>query len=276
MDQHPLHQAILSLSRDDRLPGNTHQLMAAALIPIEDRTVGAEAVPTVNARGLHAWLAVGKDYRAWLDVRIEQFGFMEGIDYTFHRPDHQAPDTLQESIDCHLTLDMAKELSMVERNEKGKQARQYFIACEHRLKSVVAGLDASHALSDPNKLRTLLLGYTERVIAMEAKIADDAPKVAFYDAVVASANTQSIQDVAKVLGIGPTKCFEWLRRAGILMPNNLPYQCHIDAGYFKVIQRSWIDKNDEQRLYTRSLVTGKGVAYLQKRYQATRQESSLV
>ncbi len=96
------------------------------------------------------------------------------------------------------------------------------------------------------------------------------------DRMVDSANTQSIQDVAKVLGIGPTKCFEWLRRAGILMANNLPYQCYIAAGYFKVSQRNWIDKNDQQRPYARSLVTGKGLAYLQKRYQTTCQETAEV
>ena len=144
----------------------------------------------------------------------------------------------------------------------------------HRLKPSTAAFEASQALSDPNKLRTLLLGYAERVIALEAKIVDDAPKVAFHDGMVDSANTQSIQDVAKVLGIGPTKCFEWLRRAGILMPNHLPYQGYIAAGYFKVSQRNWIDKNDQQRPYARSMVTGKGVAYLQMRYQSTCQETA--
>ena len=83
MDQHPLHQAILSLSRDDRLPRDTHQMMAAAFIPIEDRTVGAETVPTVNARVLHTWLAVGKDFPSWIKARIEQFGFVKDLDYTF-------------------------------------------------------------------------------------------------------------------------------------------------------------------------------------------------
>lgn len=258
MDQHPLHQAILSLSRDNQLPRDTQQLMAAAFIPIEDRAVGAERVPTVNARVLHTWLGAGKDFTSWIEARIEQFGFVEDLDYTFIKTG--------ERTDCHLTLDMAKELSMVERNDKGKQARQYFIACAQRLKPATAGVDVSQLLSDPNKLRTLLLGYSERVIALETKIADDAPKVAFHDAVANASNTQSIQDVAKVLGIGPAKFFEWLRRAGILLPNNLPYQCHIDDGYFKVVQCNWTDKNDVQRLYARTLVTGKGVAYLQRRY----------
>lgn len=130
--------------------------------------------------------------------------------------------------------------------------------------TLAASVNLSQALSDPSLLRSLLLGYTERVIALETKLADDAPKVAFHDAVAGASNTQSIQDAAKVLGIGPAKFFEWLRRAGILMPNNLPYQCHIDAGYFKVIQCSWTDKKDEKRLYARAMVTGKGMAYLQK------------
>lgn len=278
MEQHPLHQAILSLSRDGQLPGDTHQLMAAALIPIEDRNVGAETVATVNARVLHAWLAVGKDFATWIGARIEQFGFVEGLDYTLRRtdlPGCRAPRGMQGGIDYQITLDMAKELSIVERNDKGKQARQYFIACERLVKKSAVDTDAGQVLSDPGKLRSLLLGYTERVIALEARIADDAPKVAFHDAVVGSTNAQSIQDVAKVLGIGPSKFFAWLHQAGILLPNNMPYQCHIDAGYFKVIQRNWTDKSDAKRLYTRSLVTGKGLSYLQKRYQAAIQRPLL-
>lgn len=273
-----LHEAIISLSRDNRLPEDSHQTMATVLIPIEDRLVGNERVPTVSAKALYAWLGSRQEFAHWIEARIAQFGFVQGVDFTpadFGERENQSLRRLPRDTDYRLTLDMAKELSMVECNEKGRQARQYFIAGERRLKANVPDPEVLQVLSDPNKLRTLLLDFTERVIAMQAKAAEDAPKVAFHDALVGAANTQSIQEVAKVLGVGAVKFFEWLRRAGLLMHNNLPYQCHIDAGYFKVVQRSFINRNDEKQMYARTLVTGKGLAYLQRRYQMAHQNTTV-
>jgi anti-repressor protein len=54
------------------------------------------------------------------------------------------------------------------------------------------------------------------------------------------------------------------------MHNNLPYQHHLDAGYFRVVERQYNDERGESHTYTRTLVTGKGLAYLQKRLQTTR------
>lgn len=273
-----LHEAIISLSRDDRLPEDSHQTMATVLIPIEDHLVGNEQVPTVSAQALYAWLGNRQEFAHWIEARIAQFGFVQGVDFTpadFGKPENQSLRRSPRDTDYRLTLDMAKELSMVECNEKGRQARQYFIAGERRLKANIPDPEVLQVLSDPNQLRTLLLDFTERVIAMQAKAAEDAPKVAFHDALVGAANTQSIQEVAKVLGVGAVKFFEWLRRAGLLMHNNLPYQCHIDAGYFKVVQRSFINKNDEKQMYARTLVTGKGLAYLQRRYQMAHQNTTV-
>jgi len=267
-----LHDAIVSLSRDDRLPEDSHQTMAAVLIPIEDRQIGSEPVPTVSAQALYAWLENPQDFSSWIAARIAQFGFVRDTDFALREmpeTDRRGLRGLKERTDYYLTLDMAKGLALVERNEKGRQARQYLIASERRLKANSTGVDALRgALSDPRQLRTLLLGFTERLIALEVKAAEDAQKLAFQEAIPEATNTQSIQSVAKVLGIGSVKFFEWLRRAGILMHNNLPYQCHIDSGYFKVVQRSFIGKNDQKQLYARTLVTGKGFAYLQRRYQA--------
>lgn len=123
-------------------------------------------------------------------------------------------------------------------------------------------------LSNPAHLRTVLLSYTEKVIELEAKVQEQAPKVEFHDAVVAAVNSQSVQEIAKVLGTGPNQLFKFLRDEGVLMRNNLPYQKHIDAGHFRVVERQYKDPSGESHTYARTLVTGKGLVFIQKLLRA--------
>lgn len=121
-------------------------------------------------------------------------------------------------------------------------------------------------LSDPQALRSLLLGYTEKVMALQAENAAMAPKAAFADAVASADNAQPIGEVAKVLGTGEKRLFAFLRAEGILMQHStLPLQQHVDAGRFKVIERSYEDKSGAARNYTKTLVTGKGLQFIQQR-----------
>jgi len=117
--------------------------MNTALIAITPRAIGATSTPTVDARELHAFLKVGKDFSTWLKSRIAQYGFVDGLDFVEVFPktgENYAGG--RPSKEYALTLNMAKELSMVERNAKGKQARQYFIECERRArKGVVQAQD---------------------------------------------------------------------------------------------------------------------------------------
>ena len=84
----------------------------------------------VNARDLHQFLGSKRQFADWIKQRIEQYGFVENQDYcSFHKivKRETGATTITEYA---LTLDMAKELSMVENNEKGRMARKYFIECE--------------------------------------------------------------------------------------------------------------------------------------------------
>lgn len=236
-------------------------------ITVIERQIGTDTIQTVNARDLHAFLEVGKDFSTWVKNRIEQYGFVENTDFIAIdcAPQNGGAGNRGHKIDYHITIDMAKELSMVERNEKGKQARQYFIECERKAKSNV--VDITSALSDPNHLRNALLVYTEKVIALEAKVQEQAPKAKFHDDVAQAINAQSLQEVAKVLGTGPNRLFKFLREQGILMRNNLPYQQYIDNGCFKVVEKQYHDGIGESHTYSRTLVTGKGLAFIHSRIQ---------
>lgn len=99
------------------------------LFTLVNRPVAGQAQQTVNARELHAFLESKQEFSNWIKNRIEDYGFLDGVDFLTNLSKTQG----RPRIDYFLSLDMAKELSMVERNAKGKQARQYFIDCEKRL-----------------------------------------------------------------------------------------------------------------------------------------------
>ncbi|HCQ0565808.1 TPA: antA/AntB antirepressor family protein [Escherichia coli] len=112
--------------------------MASQLIPVFNGTISNETALLCNARDLHAFLGVKKVFAAWITNRISEYEFIENQDHillsnlgkqTSGRGGHNRKD-------YHLTLDTAKELAMVERNEKGRQIRRYFIECEKKLRSM--------------------------------------------------------------------------------------------------------------------------------------------
>ncbi|EEP69083.1 toxin-antitoxin system, toxin component, Bro family [Kingella oralis ATCC 51147] len=104
-------------------------LIMTELFVLVNRPVAGQAQQTVNARELHAFLESKQEFSNWIKNRIEDYGFLDGVDFLTNLSKTQG----RPRIDYFLSLDMAKELSMVERNAKGKQARQYFIDCEKRL-----------------------------------------------------------------------------------------------------------------------------------------------
>lgn len=111
------------------------------LISIGKREIGGHHESCVNGRDLHEFLEVGKDFTNWIKRRIEKYNFQENQDFVFfaqtgEKPNGGRPMKGRPQGEYALTLDMAKELCMIERNEKGRVARKYFIECEKRLRAV--------------------------------------------------------------------------------------------------------------------------------------------
>lgn len=149
-------------------------------ILVTSRQIGDGAIQTVNARELHSFLEVGKDFSTWIRSRIEQYGFVEHLDFVTFEVAHQNhrsgnrdlrnifPNSGEKPLrgrptkEYDISLDMAKELSMVERNEKGRQARQYFIECERRSNSMVDTPDLRFVLDNMDVLRSLLQQHKDR------------------------------------------------------------------------------------------------------------------
>ena len=94
--------------------------------------------PMVNARALHAYMQVGKDFSNWIKDRIRSAGFVEGEDFTIVSPvsaNQTGRGGDRRSKEYHATMDMAKELAMLEKTKLGRQARRYFIDCEKQLRA---------------------------------------------------------------------------------------------------------------------------------------------
>ena len=125
------------------------------MIKIEKNGANGDLTKTVNTRELHQFLEVGRDFSTWIKRRIGQYGFEEGVDFcsflsesTGNRSSKECAFDSPElgnqtsgrggdrrSIEYHISLDMAKELAMVENNDQGRKARRYFIECERKLKT---------------------------------------------------------------------------------------------------------------------------------------------
>ena len=133
-------------------------------------------IETVNARDLHEWLGVGRDFSSWIKQRIEKYDFEENRDYVKSSIISSSPDLVSQKqmpIDYHISISMAKELSMVENNEQGKQARKYFIECEKAMQSAKAMTpqtfaQALRAYADEVEQRELMQKQRDEAIRLRA------------------------------------------------------------------------------------------------------------
>lgn len=106
----------------------------------------------------------------------------------------------------------------------------------------------------------------EQIDAQRRQIEQQKPAVEFAHAVRNTTDAISIGDMARVLGIGQNRLFRQLRADHLLMADNRPYQHYIDRGYFRMVESVWIDAEKESHPTFKTLVTGRGQVYLQRRY----------
>ena len=226
--------------------------------------------PTVLARDLHEFLGVGADFRHWFP-RMCEYGFSQGVDFNpvkFDRVQNEGGRQVSRTLDdAQLTIEMAKEICMLQRNERGKQARQYFIQLEKDWNS--PELVMARALKMAN---SRIGSLEERTVHLEQKIEKDKPKVLFADAVSTSQNTILIGDLAKILRqngveMGPNRLFQWLRENGYLIKQkgssyNMPTQKSMELGLFKIKETCVTHSDGHTSINRTPKVTGKGQVYL--------------
>ena len=215
--------------------------------------------PVVSGRQLHEALGVNSNYTTWFD-RMTEYGFTENEDYVLlSNFGNQTGRGGHNKVDHVIKLDMAKEIAMIQRSDRGKQVRQYFIQVEKDYNS-------------PEKImaRALLMA-DKKVHHLEAQIEADKSKVLFANAVEASATSILIGDFAKILrqngyNIGQNRLFEWLRNNGFLIRKrgesyNMPTQRSMDMSLFEVKERTHHEPNGSIRISKTTKMTGKGQTY---------------
>ena len=225
------------------------------LIRIEEK----EGIQTVNARELHGFLKVKRDFSSWIKQRIEKYDFSKSIDYSVITETGENLFGGRPAIEYHILIDMAKELSMVENNEKGKQARKYFIQCEKELKTAL-----------PKNLKESLLLMIKQIEINESQalqLTSQAPKIEVYNQFIGHEGLKNMGEVAKTLNIGRNKLFEKLRELKILQSGhnkNTPYQRYIDRGYFEV--KEFVSKDIVK---AQTYATVKGMIFIKNKLEVT-------
>lgn len=228
--------------------------------------------PTVLARDLHDALEVQTAYKDWFP-RMCEYGFEEGKDYCSFLSDRVDGLPGKPRNDHQITIAMAKELCMLQRSEKGKQFRKYFIQVEEAWNTPEQVM--ARALQMANRMVDKL--KKDNAYLLE-KAEADAPKVLFADAVAASHTSILIGDLAKLIRqngveVGQNRLFQWLRDNGYLIKRkgsdwNMPTQRSIEMGLLEIKESTHIDGNGCNVTTKTPKVTGKGQAYFVNKFLA--------
>lgn len=231
-----------------------------ALIKIEGREISGATVQTCNARDLWEFIESKQDFSTWIKARIEKYGFAEGEDYVVHKfVDNPAGG--RPTLDYHLTIEMAKELAMVENNDKGRQVRRYFIECEKRAKEAT---DYSK-LSTMQILQIAMQAEQER-LQLEQKVEELAPKAEALDLIAAGKDTVTMTEAAKILGIKRNDLTANLHARGWIYRQNgswVAYDQHIRSGCLQYKEATYTDEKTGLECHKPYChITPKGIAKL--------------
>lgn len=232
--------------------------------------------PTVSARDLHEALEINTRFNDWFS-RMAEYGFENGVDFNLLKNEKVRlegnREVKRDIMDYQISVDMAKQICMIQRSEKGKQYRQYFIDLEKAWNTPEQIFARALKMADQKieKLKETNAGLLEDVDRMR-------PKEIFADAVKASTSSILIGDLAKLLrqnGVdtGQKRLFEQLRNEGYLMKTgssrNMPKQKYVANGFFQIKETVISNPDGSVRMTKTTKVTGKGQQYFLNKYLGT-------
>lgn len=210
----------------------------------------------VSARELHDFLEVKTAYKDWFP-RMCEYGFVEGEDFCSFLSESTGGRPSQDAI---ITIDMAKEICMLQRNEKGKEARQYFIQLEKDWNSPEKVMARALQIAD-QKIKALEAeNAQQKQLLLEAE-----PKLNYVDQILKSKNAINITQIAKDYGMAGAKMNNLLHDLGIQYKQHgqwLLYSKYANQGYTKSKTGYYVDENDQAYSYIHTKWTQKGRLFL--------------
>ena len=226
------------------------------LIKIE---VNENQEPVISGRALHEFLEVKEKYTQWFE-RMKEYGFTENVDFTSLSDISEKPQGGRPLVDHAIKLDMAKELAMIQRTEKGKQARQYFIQIEKDYNS-------------PEKIMARALQIAEKELSnlrlenkvQEQQIAELKPKASYYDLVLQCKDLLSMTEIAKDYGMSAKGMNSKLHELGVQYKQSgiwFLYAKYQDKGYTQTKTQNYNKPDGTQGVTTHTYWTQKGRLFL--------------
>lgn len=168
----------------------------------------------VSGRLLYEFLQIKTPYTMWMNRMIKKYKFIENIDYTTDNKNVSRADGSimpQKEINHTLQMDMAKELSMLADNERGKEARRYFIKCQKAWNSPEMVMARAMKI-----METTLNNTTKQLEEAKNFIEDAKPKLSYYDKILASYGTMTTTQIAKDYGMSAQRLHKILNEAGLI------------------------------------------------------------
>lgn len=223
---------------------------------------------TVSARELHEQLHIGTRFNDWFP-RMCEYGFEEGKEF-YSKMSKTSESGGRPSVDYDISVDMAKQICMIQRTPEGKAVRQYLIDLEKAWNTPEQVMARALKLADQtiDKLKADNTALSEANKRMR-------PKEIFADAVSSSHTSILIGDLAKLIcqngyQIGQKRLFEWMRNNGYLVKfgasKNMPMQRYIEQGLFEVKESNVQNPDGSVRITRTTKVTGKGQVYFVNKF----------
>ena len=247
---------------------------AMEIAPIFDNENGEVKI---SGRQLHMFLEVQTPYWKWFP-RMCEYGFTEGIDFNTDKnvlvQNEGGREVRREIIDHLMNLSMAKELAMLQRTERGKEARLYFIRVEEKWNSPEQVMARALLLS-----KKMLDDTQAQLTDARTQIERDRPKVLFADSVSASDTTILIGELAKIIkqsgvDMGQNRLFQWMHEKGYLISRqgtdyNMPTQKSMERGLFTIKETAITHADGHTTISKTPKVTGKGQVYFVNKFVNT-------